>query len=66
MFGLLIQQAIALFMLKSSAGIHMFMWPATLASDFSSQALVGAAFFFDQNTVQTKHWAFVNVVRHMH
>ena len=38
--GLLIQQAIALFMLKSSASIHMFIWPTTLASEFSSQALV--------------------------
>ena len=64
--GLLIQQAIALFMLKSSASIHMFIWPTTLASEFSSQAIVGATFFFDQNIVQNKHWAFINVVYHMH
>jgi CNT family concentrative nucleoside transporter len=62
--GLFIQQVIALFVLKSGAGFHLFKWLATLASDFLDQALVGAAFFFDQDTVNTKHWFFVNVVRH--
>jgi CNT family concentrative nucleoside transporter len=60
--GLFMQQAIALFVLKSSAGFHIFNWLATLASDFSNQGLVGAAFFFDQDTIETKHWVFVNVV----
>jgi CNT family concentrative nucleoside transporter len=62
--GLFIQQVIALFVLKTGAGFHLFKWLATLASDFLDQALVGAAFFFDQDTVDTKHWFFVNVVRH--
>jgi len=61
--GLFIQQATALFVLKTSVGFHIFRWLATLASDLSSQGLVGATFFFDQDTVETKHWSFVNVVR---
>ncbi|KAI0250156.1 Na+ dependent nucleoside transporter C-terminus-domain-containing protein [Lactifluus subvellereus] len=60
--GLFIQQAIALFVLKSGAGFHLFRWLAVLASDFLAQGLVGAAFFFDQDTVNTKHWFFVNVL----
>ncbi|KAF8269248.1 Na+ dependent nucleoside transporter C-terminus-domain-containing protein [Lactarius quietus] len=59
--GLLIQQAIALFVLKSGAGFHAFKWLATLASDFLSEGLVGSTFFFDADTVNTKHWFFVNV-----
>ncbi|KAI9456294.1 Na+ dependent nucleoside transporter C-terminus-domain-containing protein [Russula earlei] len=60
--GLFMQQAIALFVLKSGAGFHIFRWLANLASDFLAQGLVGAAFFFDQDTVDTKHWFFVNVL----
>ncbi|KAI9452464.1 Na+ dependent nucleoside transporter C-terminus-domain-containing protein [Lactarius psammicola] len=33
-----------------------------LASDFLAQGLVGAAFFFDLDNVNTKHWFFVNVL----
>lgn len=62
MVGLFIQQAIALFVLKSGAGFHTFQWLANLASDFLAQGLVGAAFFFDLDTVNTKHWFFVNVL----
>src|SRR6266702_5772525 len=61
---LFVQQAIALFVLKSGACFHAFKWLATLASDFLAQGLVGAAFFFDLDTVNTKHWFFVNVVCH--
>ncbi|KAH8995259.1 hypothetical protein EDB86DRAFT_3243702 [Lactarius hatsudake] len=43
--GLLGQQAIALFVLKSGAGFRTFKWLATLASDFVAQGLVSAAFF---------------------
>src|SRR6266849_10280944 len=64
MVGLFLQQAIALFVLKSGAGFHMFKWLSTLASDFLAQGLVGATFFFDQDTINTKHWIFVNTVRH--
>ncbi|KAJ6497866.1 Na+ dependent nucleoside transporter C-terminus-domain-containing protein [Mycena sanguinolenta] len=59
--GLFIQQAIALFVLKSGAGFSIFHWIATLASDFLAQGLVGAAFFFDADTI-TKHWFFVNTL----
>jgi concentrative nucleoside transporter, CNT family len=64
MVGLFLQQAIALFVLKSGAGFHMFKWISALASDFLAQGLVGAAFFFDPDTVNTKHWIFVNTVSH--
>ena len=60
--GLFIQQAIALFVLKSGAGFHTFNWLANLTADFLNQSLIGAAFFFDADTVNTKHWFFVNVV----
>jgi len=60
--GLFTQQAVAVFVLKTGAGYHMFRWFANLASDFSNQGLVGAAFFFDQDTVDTKHWFFVNIL----
>ncbi|KAN0138308.1 Na+ dependent nucleoside transporter C-terminus domain containing protein [Lactarius tabidus] len=59
--GLFIQQAIALFVLKSGAGFHTFKWLATLSSDFLAEGLVGATFFFDIDTVN-KHWFFVNVL----
>jgi nucleoside permease NupC len=58
---LFIQQAVALFVLKSGAGFSIFKWIATLASDFLDQALAGAAFFFS-DTVTGYHWFFVNTV----
>lgn len=59
--GLFLQQAIALFVLKSGAGFSIFKWIATLAGDFLGQANAGAAFFFDAETIG-KHWFFVNTV----
>jgi len=59
--GLFLQQAIALFVLKSNAGFKIFSWIATLAADFLHQALAGAVFFFDKETVD-KFWFFVNVL----
>src|ERR1700722_13430063 len=59
--GLLLQQAVALFVLKSGAGLSTFNWIARLVSDFLSQSSVGAVFFFDQETIN-KHWFFVNTV----
>lgn len=59
--GLFIQQAIALFVLKSGAGFSIFNWIATLAADFLSQSKAGAAFFFDAETV-AKSWFFVNTL----
>ena len=60
--GLFLQQAIALFVLKTAAGFSIFKWIATLAGDFLSQALAGAVFFFDQDTIN-KGWFFVNTVQ---
>ncbi len=60
--GLFIQQAIAMFVLKSGAGFSIFKWIAYLASDFLVQAIPGAEFFFDA-TVISYHWFFVNTVR---
>lgn len=60
--GLFLQQAIALFVLKTAAGFSIFEWLATLAGDFLSQALAGAVFFFDQDTIN-KGWFFVNTVQ---
>ncbi|KAI9433080.1 Na+ dependent nucleoside transporter C-terminus-domain-containing protein [Lactarius psammicola] len=51
--SLFVQQAIALFVLKSGPGFHTFKWLATLASDFLAQGLVGAAFFFELDTLFT-------------
>ncbi|KAF8891723.1 Na+ dependent nucleoside transporter C-terminus-domain-containing protein [Infundibulicybe gibba] len=59
--GLFLQQAIALFVLKTGAGFSIFKWIATLASDFLGQALVGAVFFFDPEVI-SKHWVFVGVL----
>ena len=59
--GLFIQQVIAMFILKSGAGFSIFKWIALLASDFLDQALAGAEFFFDADTI-AKHWFFVNTV----
>jgi nucleoside permease NupC len=59
--GLFLQQAVALFVLKSGAGFSLFNWIATLASDFLNQSAAGATFFFDAETV-AKHWFFVNTV----
>ncbi|TFK44547.1 Na+ dependent nucleoside transporter C-terminus-domain-containing protein [Crucibulum laeve] len=59
--GLILQQAIALFVLKSSAGFDIFSWIATLAGDFLAQANAGSGFFFDPETT-AKHWFFVNTL----
>lgn len=63
--GLFLQQAIALFVLKSGAGFSIFHWIATLAGDFLVQANAGSGFFFDAETI-AKHWFFVNTVRNQH
>jgi hypothetical protein len=61
MVGLFMQQAIALFVLKSGAGLSIFQWIATAASDFLAQGLAGAGFFFSADVV-AEHWFFVNTV----
>lgn len=50
-----------MFVLKSGAGFSIFKWIATLAADFLEQALAGATFFFDAETIG-RHWFFVNTV----
>ncbi|KAG2368413.1 Na+ dependent nucleoside transporter C-terminus-domain-containing protein [Suillus spraguei] len=59
--GLFLQQTIALFVLKACAGFSFFKYVADLANDFLSEALVGAEFFFDAETI-AKKWFFVNVL----
>ncbi|KAG8862462.1 hypothetical protein FRB96_001533 [Tulasnella sp. 330] len=59
--GLMFQQIIALFVLKTKAGFDMFSWIAYLAADFLAQAYAGAAFFFSQDVVN-QHWFFVNTL----
>ncbi|CAE6454818.1 unnamed protein product [Rhizoctonia solani] len=59
--GLFMQQAIALFVLKTDAGFKIFLWIARLAADFLDQATPAAGFFFDVETTQ-KHWFFVNTL----
>ncbi|KAK7685278.1 hypothetical protein QCA50_011641 [Cerrena zonata] len=59
--GLVIQQAIAMFVLKSGAGFSIFKWIALLASDFLEQAQQGAAFFFSADVVAL-HWFYVNTL----
>ena len=61
MVGLILQQCIALFVLKTSVGFSIFNWISALASDFLSHSLVGAKFFFDADVI-SKGWIFVNVV----
>ncbi|KDN44977.1 hypothetical protein RSAG8_05150, partial [Rhizoctonia solani AG-8 WAC10335] len=59
--GLFMQQAIALFVLKTDAGFKLFLWIARLAADFLEQAGPAAGFFFDPETT-AKHWFFVNTL----
>ncbi|KAH9485266.1 Solute carrier family 28 member 3 [Psilocybe cubensis] len=59
--GLILQQAIALFVLKSGAGFSIFKWIATLAGDFLGRSQAGAQFFFDEETYN-KHWFFIGTL----
>lgn len=49
--GLVFQQALALFVLRSGAGFAIFNWIAQLASDFLTQAYYGSAFFVGNITI---------------
>jgi CNT family concentrative nucleoside transporter len=59
--GLFIQQAIAMFVLKTNAGFSIFTWIATLAADFLGQAQVGVSFFFSAD-IADAHWFFASTV----
>jgi CNT family concentrative nucleoside transporter len=55
------QQAIAMFVLKTGAGFSIFTWIATLASDFLNEAQVGVSFFFTAD-IAAAHWFFASTV----
>ena len=59
--GLFIQQAIALFVLKSGAGFAIFSWIAILARDFLACAQDGVAFFFSKE-IADAHWFFASTL----
>ncbi|CCM05697.1 uncharacterized protein FIBRA_07929 [Fibroporia radiculosa] len=59
--GLFIQQVIAMFVLKTSAGFSIFKWIALLASDFLAQSEAGGTFFFSA-TIVSEDWFFVNTL----
>ncbi|KAL0581830.1 hypothetical protein V5O48_000198 [Marasmius crinis-equi] len=60
--GLVLQQAVALFVLKTSAGFDLFSWIANLSADFLAQSKPAAAFFFDDDVVYNKFWFFTNTL----
>ncbi|KAF8574564.1 hypothetical protein K439DRAFT_1642109 [Ramaria rubella] len=57
--SIILQQALALFVLKSSAGFSIFTWFSTAVADFQSGAIQATAFIFDAETA-TKGWFFVS------
>ncbi|KAI5990338.1 Na+ dependent nucleoside transporter C-terminus-domain-containing protein [Pisolithus marmoratus] len=57
--GLFIQQAVALFVLRTSVGVSLFRYIESLVVGLLSHASAGATFFFDAATV-AKHWFFIN------
>ncbi|KAG8941264.1 hypothetical protein FRC00_012447, partial [Tulasnella sp. 408] len=59
--GLMFQQIIAIFVLKTSAGFSIFSWIAYLAKDFLEKAYRGSAFFFSDEIV-SRHYFFVNTL----
>ncbi|EIW83305.1 hypothetical protein CONPUDRAFT_164267 [Coniophora puteana RWD-64-598 SS2] len=59
--GLFMQQVIALFVMKTGAGLKLFTYIADLAFDFLTQAYVGAAFFFDSEVI-AQNFFFVNTL----
>jgi CNT family concentrative nucleoside transporter len=59
--GLFIQQAIAMFVLKTGAGFSIFTWIATLVADFLNEAQTGVAFVFTAG-IASEHWMFASTV----
>jgi hypothetical protein len=74
--GLIFQQSIALFVLKSGAGFSLFKWIANAAADFLHQGGLAATFFSGNDPTYTAWFlfgtlgaviffiAFVQMVRH--
>ncbi|POW01593.1 hypothetical protein PSTT_12391 [Puccinia striiformis] len=59
--GLILQQLLALVVLKSKAGYDFFNWIATAATDILDQGTKAGGFFFSPEVVQN-HWFFVNTL----
>jgi CNT family concentrative nucleoside transporter len=51
-----------MFVLRTKVGYSIFNWFAIAASDLVNSGHAGAAFLFDADTVQNKHWPFVAVL----
>ncbi|CAH7683794.1 Na+ dependent nucleoside transporter C-terminus-domain-containing protein, partial [Phakopsora pachyrhizi] len=59
--GLILQQILALIILKTKSGYDVFNWVANLTTDFLSQGTRAGGFFFSEEVVQ-KNWFFVNTL----
>ncbi|KAA1064812.1 hypothetical protein PGT21_015547 [Puccinia graminis f. sp. tritici] len=59
--GLILQQLLALAVLKSKAGYDFFHWIATAATDILDQGTKVGGFFFSPQVVDN-HWFFVNTL----
>ena len=60
--SIVLQQALALFVLKTTPGFAIFAWISTAVADLESVAIAAAAFVFDADTVG-KGWFFISGVR---
>ncbi|GJJ13673.1 hypothetical protein Clacol_007929 [Clathrus columnatus] len=56
--SIILQQALALFILRADAGIKFFTWINSAVSDFQSSAIAATALIFDADTTG-KAWFFV-------
>lgn len=56
--GLIFQQSIALFVLKSGAGFSLFKWIANAAADFLHQGGLAATFFSGNDPTYTAWFLF--------
>ncbi|KAA1118719.1 hypothetical protein PGT21_003408 [Puccinia graminis f. sp. tritici] len=59
--GLILQQVLALVVLKSKAGYDFFNWIAKAATDILDQGTKAGGFFFSPQVVEN-HWFFVNTL----
>ncbi|OAV98675.1 hypothetical protein PTTG_07696 [Puccinia triticina 1-1 BBBD Race 1] len=59
--GLIVQQLLALLVLKSKAGYDFFNWIAKAATDILDQGTKAGGFFFSPQVVES-HWFFVNTL----
>lgn len=59
--GLILQQLLALLVLKTEAGYDFFNWIAKAATDVLDQGTKAGGFFFSAQVVES-HWFFVNTL----